>query len=144
VKRFKCYKGFYDIYTILNLEYCKCTTIRFHCANGLVVLHICAPWEGTLVSTFDIWSALMVNTYSTRGPVMTAKQTPWMHPRCCYSMPDYSPAHVCSVFTAWMMSSFSNLVIASPMIHCRHSPTPTGLMPCLFSSVVGQVCMQGE
>jgi len=34
---------------------------------------------GTLVSAFDIWSVL-VNTYGTKGPVVTAKQTPWMRP----------------------------------------------------------------
>jgi len=30
------------IYTILNLECCMCARMRFHCANGLVVLLICA------------------------------------------------------------------------------------------------------
>jgi len=31
------------------------------------------------VTAFDILSALMLSTCSTKGPVMTAKQTPWMH-----------------------------------------------------------------
>ena len=48
------------------------------------------------------------------------------------SMPDYSPAHVCSVPASRMMSSSSNLVIALPMICRGHSPTPTGLMPLSF------------
>ena len=39
-------------------------------------------------------------------------------------MPDSSPAHVCSVPTACMMSSFSSPVIVLPMIRRRHSPTP--------------------
>jgi len=29
-------------------------------------------------AVFDISSAVMLNTYSTRGPVMIAKHTPWM------------------------------------------------------------------
>jgi len=32
-----------DMYTMLNLQCCKCTRIRFHGANGLVVLRSCAP-----------------------------------------------------------------------------------------------------
>jgi len=42
VKRFKHYKS-YAMYTMLNLECCMCARMRFHCANGLVVLRICAP-----------------------------------------------------------------------------------------------------
>jgi len=30
-------------YTISNLECCTCARMRFHCANALVVLRICAP-----------------------------------------------------------------------------------------------------
>jgi len=37
---FQALKGLCDIYTILNLEYCKCAKMTFHCANGLVVLGI--------------------------------------------------------------------------------------------------------
>jgi len=48
------------------------------------------------------------------------------------SMPDSSPAHVCSVPTACVMSSFGSPVIVLPMIRHRHSPTPTGLMPLSF------------
>jgi len=36
------------------------------------------------VAAFDISSALMLSTCGTKGPVMTAKQTPWMHP--CYNL----------------------------------------------------------
>jgi len=39
----KLSKGLSDIYTILNLECCKCAWMRFHCANGLVALRICLP-----------------------------------------------------------------------------------------------------
>jgi len=60
--------------------------------------------------------------------------------------PDSSPAHVCSVPTAWMMSSFSSPVIVLLitlfcvlivfevllMIRHRHSSAPTGLMPLSF------------
>jgi len=46
-------------------------------------------------------------------------------------MPDSSPAHVCTVCTSCMMSSFSSPVIVLPMIRRRHSPTPTGLMPLI-------------
>jgi len=31
-------------------ECCKCPRMRFHCANSLVVLRICAPSEGALVA----------------------------------------------------------------------------------------------
>jgi len=48
------------------------------------------------------------------------------------SVPDSSPAHVCSVSTACMMSSFSSSVIVLLMIRCKHSPTPTGLMLLSF------------
>ena len=34
-----------DIYTIFNFECWKCARMRFHCANGLVVLCSCAPWR---------------------------------------------------------------------------------------------------
>jgi len=30
------------------------------------------------VTAFDILSALMLSTYGTKRPIMTAKQTPWM------------------------------------------------------------------
>jgi len=32
------------------------------------------------VTAFDILSAFMLSTCSTKGPVMTAKHTPWMQP----------------------------------------------------------------
>ena len=47
-------------------------------------------------------------------------------------MPDSTPAHVCSVPAAQMMSSFRSPVIVLPMIRRRHSSTPTGLMPLSF------------
>jgi len=40
---FQALKGVCGIHTILNLECCKCARIRFHCANGLVVLRVCSP-----------------------------------------------------------------------------------------------------
>jgi len=40
VKRFD--RAMQCIYTISNLECCKCTRMRFHCANALVVLSSCA------------------------------------------------------------------------------------------------------
>ena len=33
------------IYTILNLECCKCARMRFHCANGLWLYCACATWR---------------------------------------------------------------------------------------------------
>ena len=48
------------------------------------------------------------------------------------STPDSSLAHVCSVPTAWMLSSFSSPVIVLPMIRRKHSPTPAGPMPLSF------------
>jgi len=39
---FQVVKGLCDIYTLLNLECYKCAIIRFHWANDLVVLRICA------------------------------------------------------------------------------------------------------
>jgi len=41
VKRFD--RAMRYIYTISNLECCKCARMRFHCANALVVLRISAP-----------------------------------------------------------------------------------------------------
>jgi len=43
-----------DIYTILNLEGCKCARARFYCANGFLVLRSCEPqiehgWIGKLL-----------------------------------------------------------------------------------------------
>jgi len=40
-------KGLCDLYAILILECYKCARMRFHCANRLVVLRICAPWGNT-------------------------------------------------------------------------------------------------
>jgi len=34
----------------------------------------------TCSDSLDILSALMLSTYGTKGPVLIAKQTPWMHP----------------------------------------------------------------
>ena len=48
------------------------------------------------------------------------------------SMPDSRPAHVYSVPTAQMMSSFISPVIVLPMICRKHSPPPTGLTPLSF------------
>jgi len=41
VKRFE--RAMRYIYTISNWECCKCARTRFHSANALVVLRICAP-----------------------------------------------------------------------------------------------------
>ena len=49
-----------------------------------------------------------------------------------FSIPDSSPAHVCSVPTARMISSFRSHVIVLPMIRRKHLPIPTGLMPLSF------------
>jgi len=43
---FQVAKALCDIYTIFNLECCKCARMRFHCDNGLVVLRSCAPQRG--------------------------------------------------------------------------------------------------
>jgi len=38
-------KGLCDVYTISNLDCCKCTRMRFHCANALLLLRSCAPYR---------------------------------------------------------------------------------------------------
>jgi len=40
----------------------------------------CYSIKRPAVAAFNMWLALMLNTYGTRGPVMTAKQTLWMRP----------------------------------------------------------------
>jgi len=47
-KAFKALK--WELYTILNLQCCKCVKMRFLCANRLVVLRICLPERETLVA----------------------------------------------------------------------------------------------
>jgi len=42
VKAFQALQRLCDVYTIFYLECCKCARMRFHCANGLVLLRICA------------------------------------------------------------------------------------------------------
>jgi len=42
VKRCESAIRYAILYTISNLEHCKCATMIFHCANALVVLRICA------------------------------------------------------------------------------------------------------
>ena len=39
---FQALKDLCNIYTIWNLERCKCTRMTFHCANALVVVRNCA------------------------------------------------------------------------------------------------------
>jgi len=34
-----------DIYTVSNLECCKCARMKLHCADGLVALRSCAPYR---------------------------------------------------------------------------------------------------
>ena len=41
VEVFQVLQGLCKIFTILNLECCKCARMRFHCRNGLAVLRIC-------------------------------------------------------------------------------------------------------
>jgi len=40
---FQAFKGLCDLKKTLNLECCKCAKMKFHCANDLMVLRICAP-----------------------------------------------------------------------------------------------------
>jgi len=42
-KAFEALEGLCKIYLIIHLECCKCTRMRFHYANALVVLRSCAP-----------------------------------------------------------------------------------------------------
>jgi len=47
------------------------------------------------VAAFDI---LMLSSCGTKGPVMTAKQTPWMHP-CMAHDADYADMVICRFIT---------------------------------------------
>jgi len=53
-KVFPAVKGPGDIYTTLNLGWCKCARVRFHCANGLSGTAHVRILEGTLATTEQI------------------------------------------------------------------------------------------
>ena len=85
-----------------------------------------------LTFLLSLFKALSASTNSRHSLLFSSKR--FLTAYIAASMPDSSPAHVCSVSipTACMMSSFSSPVIVLPMIHRKHSPTPTGLMLLFF------------
>jgi len=61
----------------------KAGTLLFHNSTMQQEMLLAVPKHqhySLAVTAFDILSALKLSTCDTKGPVMTAKQTPWMRP----------------------------------------------------------------
>ena len=67
-KAFQAVKRLCDIYTILNLKYCKCAWMRFHCANALVVL---CSWAQKMKS----WQCFQPCCLRSKGAIISWKST---------------------------------------------------------------------
>ena len=60
-KAFQALQWLCDIYTILNFESCKCVRMRYHCANDLAGLRICAPLGDTEGKGVKIYSQYCIS-----------------------------------------------------------------------------------